>query len=77
VEAVSQAILTPNEVFGRVPLKEPAYRVTVRLDRQTVDAFGRQVALQPDMTVQADIVLEGRSLLAWLFEPLLSIRGRL
>lgn len=77
VETVSQAILAPNEVLGRVSLKEPAYRITVRLERQTIDAFGRQVALQPDMTVQADIVLEGRSLLAWLFEPLLSIRGRL
>ncbi|WP_324617344.1 HlyD family secretion protein [Microvirga alba] len=77
VDAVSQAILAPSEVFGRVPLKEPTYRVIVRLDRQTIDAFGRQVALQPDMTVQADIVLQARSLVAWLFEPLLSVRGRL
>jgi membrane fusion protein len=77
IEAVSQVILAPNEVFGRVPLKEPSYRVTVRLDRQTVDAFGRQVSLQPDMTVHADIVLEGRSLTEWLFEPLLSVRRRL
>jgi membrane fusion protein len=33
--------------------------------------------LQPDMTVQADIMLEERSLAAWLFEPLLSVRGRM
>lgn len=77
VEAVSQAILAPHEVFGRAQLREPSYRITVRLDRQTIDAFGRQVPLQHDMTVQADIVLEGRSLMAWLFEPLLSLRGRL
>jgi membrane fusion protein len=49
----------------------------VRLDRQTVDAFGRQVALQPDMMVQADIVLERRSLMEWLLEPLHSIRRRM
>lgn len=77
VDTVSQAILAPSEVVGRVPLAEPVYRVTVRLDRQTIDAFGRQVPLQPDMTVKADIVLEGRSLFAWLFEPLLSARGRM
>jgi membrane fusion protein len=77
IETVSQAILAPNEVFGRVLLKEPSYRVTVRLDRQTVDAFGRQVALQPDMMVQADIVLERRSLMEWLLEPLHSIRRRM
>ena len=77
VETVSQAVLSPNEVIGRTTLTEPAYRVTVRLDRQAIDAFGRRVALQPDMTLKADIVLEGRSLLAWLFEPLLSVRGRM
>ena len=77
VETVSQAVLSPAEVIGRTTLTEPAYRVTVRLDRQAIDAFGRQVALQPDMTLKADIVLEGRSLLAWLFEPLISVRGRM
>jgi membrane fusion protein len=77
VDVVSQAVLAPNEVFGHVPVKEPSYRVTVRLDRQTIDAFGRQVPLQPDMTVQADIVLEERSLVAWLLEPILSVRGRM
>jgi membrane fusion protein len=51
--------------------------VTVRLDRQAIDAFGREVPLQPDMTLKANIVLEGRSLVAWLFEPLISARGRM
>lgn len=77
VETVSQAILSPDEIIGKVALKESAYRVTVNLDRQTVQAFGKQVLLQPDMTVQADIVLEERSLAAWLFEPLFSIQGRM
>lgn len=74
---VSQSILAPNEVLGKVVLKEPAYRVTVRLDEQTIRAFGRSVPLQPDMNVQADIILEERSLLAWLLEPAMSIRGRM
>jgi membrane fusion protein len=77
VETVSQAVLSPNEVIGRTTLTEPAYRVTVRLDRQAIDAFGREVPLQPDMTLKADIVLEGRSLVAWLFEPLIGVRGRM
>jgi len=77
VETVSQAVLSPNDLFGKVLLKEPAYRVTVGLDQQTVLAFGRQLPLQPDMGIRADIILESRSLIAWLFEPLLSLRGRL
>jgi len=77
IESVSQAVLSPGDLFGKVSLKEPAYRVTVRLDQQTVLAFGRRLPLQPDMGLRADIILEKRSLLAWLFEPILSLRGRL
>lgn len=77
VETVSETMLSPEEALGPVRLPEPAYRVTVALDRPTVNAFGRDVALQPDMTLRADIVLEERTLLEWLLEPLLSARGRM
>ncbi|WP_162820446.1 HlyD family secretion protein [Microvirga calopogonii] len=77
VETVSQAILAPNEIFGAVTPKEPTYRVGVRLRQQAIQAYGRPVPLQPDMALQADIVLEERSLLAWLIDPLLSLRGRM
>jgi hypothetical protein len=40
-------------------------------------AFGREVPLQPDMTLRADIILEKRSLIEWLLEPLLSVRHRM
>ena len=78
VGSVATTMLQPAELPEPVlALKEPAYRVKVMLERQTVDAFGREVALQPDMTLRADIILERRSLLEWLLEPLLSARHRL
>jgi membrane fusion protein len=77
VEAVSETVFTPQDAAGPFPIREPSYRVIVRLDRQDVDAFGQAVPLQPDMTVSADIVLEERSILEWLAEPLLSARGRM
>jgi membrane fusion protein len=77
VERVSATVFTPNDATGPVTIKEPSYRIVVRLDRQDVDAFGQSVPLQPDMTVQADIVLEERSILEWLLEPLYSARGRM
>ena len=77
VESVSGTVFTPQDATGAFPIKEPAYRVVARLDRQEVDAFGRSVSLQPDMTVMADIVLEERSVLEWLLEPLFSARGRM
>jgi membrane fusion protein len=74
VVEVSQTILTGNDASGPIALKEPAYRVTASLDRQNIDAYGKTIPLQDDMLLQADIILEKRSLLRWLLDPLLSVR---
>jgi membrane fusion protein len=71
---VSQTILTGNDVAGPISLKEPAYRVTATLDRPDVDAYGERILLQPDMLLKADIILDKRSLMSWLVDPLLSAR---
>lgn len=77
VETIATTALTPGEVIGPVTLSEPTYRVGVRLDRQSVAADGREVALQPGMALTADIVLEQRTLLAWLLSPLAGARNRM
>jgi membrane fusion protein len=74
VTNVSQTILTGNDAFGPVTLKEPAYRVTATLDRPDIIAYGKQIPLQADMLLRADIILEKRSILRWLLDPLLSVR---
>ena len=74
VTNVSQTIVTGNDASGPVTLKEPAYRVTATLDNQEISAYGRQVFLQADMLLRADIILEKRSLMNWLLDPLLSVR---
>jgi membrane fusion protein len=70
----SQTILTSADAGGPIKLTEPAYRVTAALDRPDVDAYGQKIALQPDMLLKADIILERRSLLSWLLNPLRSVR---
>jgi membrane fusion protein len=70
IETVSYTLLKPDEVVGPVPVREPSYRVTVVLQRQSIDAYGKAVALQPDMQLSADILFERRSLIAWLLDPL-------
>ncbi len=77
VESVSEAMVAPGDVDGPVRPEGPAYRVAVRLDRGHVLAGGRELPLQPDMTLRADIVLEPRTLLAWVLEPLHAARGRM
>jgi membrane fusion protein len=76
VETVSKAVLSPEAVIGNVALTGAASRVTIRLDRRDIDAFERFAPLEPAMTLRAHIVLESRSLMAWLLEPLIGIRGR-
>jgi membrane fusion protein len=71
---VSHTILTSSDASGPIALKEPAYRVTAALERTDVDAYGEKIPLQADMLLSADIILERRSLVRWLLDPLLSIR---
>jgi len=71
---VSQTILTKSDILGPIELKEPAYRITAALDRPDIDAYGKKIPLQADMLVRADIILEKRSLISWLLDPLLSVR---
>jgi membrane fusion protein len=74
VVKVSQTILTSSDVAGPIKLTEPSYRVTAALERPDIDAYGKAVALQPDMLLKADIILEKRSLISWLTNPLRSVR---
>jgi membrane fusion protein len=47
------------------------------LEQQHVTAYGNEIKLRPDMSLKADIVIDRRSLIGWLFDPLLGARGRL
>lgn len=55
---------------------EPLYRITVALERQAVQAYGQPQALVPGMQLDADVLLDKRRLIEWIFEPVLSIAGR-
>ena len=74
VTKVSRTILTGNETTGPITLKEPAYRVTAALERPDIDAYGLKMPLQPDMLLRADVILEQRSLMRWLLDPVFSAR---
>ncbi len=54
---------------------KPMYLVKATLDKQTVTAYGNEVSLVPGMSVDAEIVIEQRSLLQWLFAPLYALGG--
>jgi membrane fusion protein len=77
IKEISKTLITPQEVALPVPLHEPVYRVTVALAAQTVTAYGAEMPLQAGMVLDADIWLDKRRLLEWVFDPLYSITGRL
>jgi membrane fusion protein len=79
---VSRAPLQATELAG-LPLQagignsaEPLYRITVQLDQQSVAAYGQAQSLSPGMQLEADVLLDRRRLIEWLFEPVLGIAGR-
>ena len=74
---VSQTVWSPGDKVGPLAVREAAYRIIVKLDKQTVAAMGQEIPLRSGMLVNADILLDKRSLLEWIFEPLLQLRSRL
>jgi membrane fusion protein len=77
VTHAANSILLPGEVDMPISIQEPVYRVEVALGKQEIRAYGKEVPLQPGMTLSADVVLEQRSLMSWLLEPILSLKGRM
>ena len=55
---------------------EPLYRITVTLDEQTVSAYGQAQPLVAGMQLDADVQLDRRRLIEWIFEPVLGVAGR-
>lgn len=76
VSQLSKAVLMAQDPDSPVQIQEPVYQVQVQLNQQFINAYGEQLPLQAGMLLSADIVLEKRSVLSWLLEPLISIKGR-
>ena len=78
VLSVSRTAFAPADL-GHAPAdgsREPLYRIKVALESQTVAAYGRAEPLQAGMQVEADVLLDRRRLIEWVFEPLFSLAGR-
>ncbi|MCK9686503.1 HlyD family secretion protein [Scleromatobacter humisilvae] len=79
VREVSRTALRPAdlEIAGLVADTEPLYRVRVRLDRQTVMAYGENQPLRAGDLLDGSVVIDRRRLWEWVLEPLYTVTGRL
>jgi membrane fusion protein len=79
VRAISRSALGTSEqalLTGTAAAGEQRYRITVVLDRQTVDVHGRAERLRPGMILEADVIGERRRLIEWILDPLVAMRDR-
>jgi membrane fusion protein len=74
---ISRTAVPAQELPFPAASSEIYYVVTVKPAKEFVMAYGKQEPLQTGMQVDADIWLDRRTLLEWIFEPLFSITGRM
>ncbi|MEW6991958.1 HlyD family secretion protein [Colwelliaceae bacterium 6441] len=74
---ISANVILPEETDIPGLITVPSYRVVVSLNAQHIQAYGRNIPLRSGMKLDADIVIEQRSLIRWLFDPVFSIQGKL
>ena len=76
VSKIARSPTVPEELPLDLQSKESRYRVLLTLDNQQMNAYGRPLALTPGMRFKADLILERRSALDWLLDPLLAAKTR-
>ena len=77
VADVSGAALSPEEAgLTGIGLAEPVFRVRGRLGAQSLSAYGTGVPLRAGMRLTADIVVDRRTLLEWVLDPLYAVGRR-
>jgi membrane fusion protein len=52
---------------------EALYRIKVKLDKQTITAYGQLQNLKSGMTLEADVLQDRRRIWEWVMEPVLAV----
>lgn len=74
IRNISSSVLQPGEAtLMPEKLDVPTIRIRATLERQDIDAYGVTRKLKPGMTAQVDLVVSKRTLLQWLFDPIIAI----
>jgi membrane fusion protein len=81
ITSVALTPLSPIELAGQAwvaTAREPMYRIAVALERQAMPIGGGAArSLAPGMQLEADVPIERRRLVEWLFAPVVGWAQRL
>lgn len=91
IESVSTTPIAPNELPTNLAStilsnaqqnilgfnsNEALYRIKVKLEKQSIAAYGQTQKLKSGMTLEADILQDKRKIWEWLAEPILAVAKR-
>ena len=74
IKEISATPYRPGELDAPIPYEQSVFRVVVDLDKQTVSAYGNEVALKTGMTLQGDLITDRRTLMQWMLDPLMTMK---
>jgi len=82
VSAVSEADVPTLDLGSAVATTQPndkrtTFRIRVTLDQEYVEAYGNRIKVRPGQTLAADIELDRRRLIEWMFDPLYALGKRI
>lgn len=75
--SIEKSLILPNEKNIPIKVGEAMYRVRAKLNKQYITAYGSKYPLKVGMFADGDIVVETRTLLDWLLDPIYAIKGKL
>lgn len=77
IKAVGKTVIIPGEIQLPIAMQESFYMVDVTLQKSEITIAERSIALKPGMLFSADVTLEERSLVEWILDPILALKGKL
>lgn len=77
IVSMSRTPLNPEDIaLPTLRAQEPLYRARIALEREHISAYGANVPLRAGMLLRSDVVVERRSLIEWLLDPLYAVGKR-
>ena len=76
VTEVASAPTPPAELTVPIETKESLYRIDVALERQDIEGYGKAWPFSPGMRLNADLILEKRTFIEWLLDPVFAAMRR-
>ncbi len=74
---IDKALLLPGERKIPIDITEAMYLVRASIEQQDILAYGKSFPLKVGMMAEADIILDKRSILEWLLDPIYAIKGKI